>query len=86
MIARRLDAVVVPVIGFDSRGWRLGQGGGYYDRTFGFVSRKARPRPLLIGLAYECQRLASAPREAHDVRLHAVLTERRLYRARGMVA
>ncbi len=84
--ARRLDVVLVPVVGFDARGWRLGQGGGFYDRTFGFVSRKVRGRPLLIGLAYECQRLASAPREGHDVRLHAVLTERRLYRARQMAA
>ncbi len=83
--ARRLDAVLVPVVGFDARGWRLGQGGGYYDRTFGFVARKTRGRPLLIGIAYECQRLVSAPREGHDVRLHAVLTERRLYRARPMM-
>lgn len=84
--ARRLDAVLVPVVGFDARGWRLGQGGGYYDRTFGYVARKGRGRPLLIGIAYECQRLGSAPRESHDVRLHAVLTERRLYRARQMMA
>ncbi|WP_297390772.1 5-formyltetrahydrofolate cyclo-ligase [Acidiferrobacter sp.] len=82
--ARRLDAVLVPLVGFDARGWRLGQGGGHYDRTFGFV-RKARGRPVLIGLAYECQRLTQAPREGHDVRLHAVLTERRLYRAQDAV-
>ena len=85
MRARGLDAVLVPLVGFDARGWRLGQGGGHYDRTFGFV-RRARGRPVLIGLAYECQRLASVPREGHDVRLHAVLTERRLYRAQDRLA
>ncbi len=85
MRARRLDVVLVPLIGFDARGWRLGQGGGHYDRTFGFV-RRTGGRPVLIGLAYECQRLVSAPREGHDVRLHAILTERRLYRAQDRLA
>lgn len=79
-----LDAVLLPVVGFDAQGWRLGQGGGHYDRTFAPRGGCARGRPLLIGLAYECQRLVAAPREAHDVRLHVVLTERRIYRGRRM--
>ena len=81
----RLDAVLVPVLGFDARGLRLGQGGGHYDRTFAFLSRKKRRKPLLIGLAFECQQVAKLPHDAHDVRLHAILTDRRLYGPRRIL-
>ncbi len=81
----QLDAVLVPVVGFDARGLRLGQGGGHYDRTFAFLSRKKHSKPLLIGLAFECQRVGKLPNDAHDVRLHAVLTEKRLYGPRRML-
>lgn len=82
---RQLDAVLVPLIGFDARGQRLGQGGGHYDRTFGFLARKRRARPRLIGLAFECQQLPYLPTETHDVRLHAVLTEKKVHRMRGVL-
>ena len=81
----QLDVVLVPVVGFDGRGLRLGQGGGHYDRTFAFLSRKKHSKPLLIGLAFECQQLVRVPYDRHDVRLDAVLTEKRLYRPRRML-
>lgn len=74
--ARWLHLAFVPLVGFDSRGMRLGMGGGYYDRAFAFRHlRRVWRGPRLIGLAYSFQqvpRLASAP---HDVWLDAVVTE-----------
>jgi 5-formyltetrahydrofolate cyclo-ligase len=75
---RRLDLILLPLLGYDAQGQRLGQGGGYYDRTLARLG-KAR-RPLRIGLAYACQQLATLPVEDHDRPLHAVLTERGLQR------
>jgi 5-formyltetrahydrofolate cyclo-ligase len=65
------DIVLMPLLGFDKRGTRLGYGGGYYDRTLA-VMRKA---PRLIGLAFDCQEIDEIPREFHDVPLDAVVTE-----------
>lgn len=65
------DIVIVPLLGFDRRGTRLGYGGGYYDRTIAALAR----RPLLLGLAFACQQLPAIPRGAHDVPLDAVVTE-----------
>ncbi|MGQ2990367.1 MAG: 5-formyltetrahydrofolate cyclo-ligase [Brevundimonas sp.] len=64
------DLIVTPLLAFDDTGGRLGQGGGYYDRTFA-----ARPGATRIGLAYAGQATANLPVEAHDIRLHGVLTE-----------
>ncbi len=64
------DLIITPLLAFDDVGGRLGQGGGYYDRTFA-----ARPAAVRIGLAYAGQRVAELPAERHDVRLHGVLTE-----------
>ena len=57
-------------IAFDRAGGRLGQGGGYYDRTFA-----ALPGAIRIGLAYAGQEADTLPTEPHDIRLHGVLTE-----------
>ncbi|MHB1566424.1 MAG: 5-formyltetrahydrofolate cyclo-ligase [Acidiferrobacter sp.] len=78
---RDLDLVLLPLLGFDKVGGRLGQGGGYYDRTFAFIRRGSR-RPWLVGLGFECQRVASVPKDGHDVAMMAVITERRVWRAR----
>ncbi len=64
------DLILTPLLAFDARGGRLGQGGGYYDRTFA-----ARPDVTRIGFAYAGQEVDDLPAEAHDVRLHGVLTE-----------
>jgi 5-formyltetrahydrofolate cyclo-ligase len=74
--ARALSVVFVPLLGFDARGTRLGAGAGYYDRAFAFRRhRRSWHRPLLIGLAYGCQRLAYIECGPHDVPLDAVVTE-----------
>ncbi len=77
---RWLDLVLVPLVGFDDRGNRLGMGGGYYDRHFGFLrDRRHWRRPLLVGLAFEAQRVPRLDAFAHDVPLWRVVTERGSY-------
>ena len=65
--------VIAPVLAFDRRGGRLGQGGGHYDRTLAAL-RAAGP-VFVLGLAYAGQEVAAAPAEAHDQPLDAILTE-----------
>jgi 5-formyltetrahydrofolate cyclo-ligase len=77
---RWLDLVLVPLVGFDSRGYRLGMGGGFYDRQFGFLrQRRAWHRPLLLGVAFEVQRIDRFAEQAHDVPLWGVVTENGTY-------
>lgn len=64
------DLILTPLLAFDDAGGRLGQGGGYYDRTFA-----ALPDVLRIGLAFAGQQVDRLPLEGHDIRLHGVLTE-----------
>jgi 5-formyltetrahydrofolate cyclo-ligase len=73
------DLMLVPLAAFDARGQRIGYGGGYYDRAIDRLHRKGLS-PRLIGIAFDCQEVASVPAEPHDVRLHAVLTESGLRR------
>jgi 5-formyltetrahydrofolate cyclo-ligase len=79
--ARWLDVVFLPLVGFDSRGVRLGTGGGYYDRAFAFRRwRKAWHTPRLVGLAYSFQQVEEIIPAAHDVLLDAVVTEKGVMR------
>lgn len=75
---RRIGLILLPLLGYDAQGRRLGQGGGYYDRALAGL-RGAR-RPLRIGLAYACQQVEALPGEAHDHPLQGVLSERGLQR------
>lgn len=70
-----LDLVVVPGVGFDRKGNRLGNGQGYYDRLLARV----RPQTLLIALCYESQLFDDVPVGSHDVPMHKLITERRIY-------
>ena len=72
--ARRFDVILVPLLGFDPTGGRIGNGGGYYDRALAH-SRIGR-KPQRIGYAYAAQAVEVLPMEAFDVRLDAVVTER----------
>ncbi|HCR67319.1 MAG TPA: 5-formyltetrahydrofolate cyclo-ligase, partial [Oceanicaulis sp.] len=64
--------ILVPLVGFDLKGRRLGYGGGFYDRT---LEKLRQSGPLtVVGLAYAAQRLAKVPAEAHDMRLDWVVT------------
>jgi 5-formyltetrahydrofolate cyclo-ligase len=80
---RRLDLLLVPLVGFDAACNRIGMGGGYYDRTLAYLTDRPRGwrRPHLTGIAHECQRIAEITPQPWDVRLDAVATETRLYRA-----
>lgn len=76
-----LDAVLMPLVGFDTDGGRLGMGGGFYDRTFAFTRYAPRMAPKLIGLAHNCQRVDALPVEIWDVPLHAIVSDQGKYRA-----
>ena len=81
---RSLDLVFVPLVGFTRDCARLGNGKAYYDRAFAFRLTSPEPRPLLVGLAHECQLLESLPVREWDVPLDAVATpERIFYRRNG---
>ncbi len=83
--ARWLDLVLMPLVGFDAHGNRLGMGAGFYDRKFAFLRhRRAWRRPLLLGIAFESQRMERFDAAPHDVPLWGVVTERAVYgRAAG---
>ena len=67
------DLVITPLLAFDSRGRRMGQGGGHYDRTL--EALRARRRVFVLGLAFSGQQVARIPAESHDQSLDAILTE-----------
>lgn len=69
---------LVPLVGFDRRGYRLGYGGGFYDRTL-TEARERRP-VLAIGIAYTVQEVEKIPNDAHDAVLDAIITEREVIR------
>ena len=74
----RPDILIVPLLAFDARGYRLGYGGGHYDRTLEFL--RGTGQPSAIGFAYEAQRTDRVPTEAFDQRLDMVVTESRVLR------
>lgn len=71
---RQLRYVLLPLLGFDAHGYRLGMGGGYYDRYFA-ARRHGQRYPKLIGVAYAAQQRANLPHEPWDVPLDGVVTE-----------
>ncbi|MBZ9558713.1 5-formyltetrahydrofolate cyclo-ligase [Halomonas coralii] len=74
-----LDLVLMPLVGFDEAGNRLGMGGGFYDRSFAFIRRR-RPRPRLIGVAHDCQRVDRLPIAGWDIPLDAIVSDREVVR------
>lgn len=73
-----LDAVLVPLVGFNERCGRLGMGGGYYDRTFAHRRETASDKPLMIGVAHELQCANGIHADWWDVPLDCVVTEQRI--------
>ncbi|RTR05621.1 5-formyltetrahydrofolate cyclo-ligase [Halomonas nitroreducens] len=74
-----LDLILLPLVGFDDHGQRIGMGGGFYDRTLAFT-RRPGPRPRLIGLAHDCQRVERLPVAPWDVPLDAIVSDSRTLR------
>ncbi len=77
--ADQLDLVLLPLVGFDSKGNRIGMGGGFYDTTFEFVKDQLVRKPQLIGVAHELQRVDSINAESWDIALSTVVTDGGLY-------
>lgn len=65
------EVSLAPVVGWDSAGFRLGYGGGYFDRTLA----KLAPRPFTIGIGLHAARLATIFPQPHDIPLDVILTE-----------
>lgn len=68
------EVLIVPLVGFDARGYRLGYGGGFYDRTL--EGLRARGKVLAVGFGFAAQELAEVPIEATDQPLDVMVTER----------
>jgi 5-formyltetrahydrofolate cyclo-ligase len=74
--------VLTPLVAFDLALNRIGVGGGFYDRTFAFTKMSdVADRPVLIGVAFELQKLDAIVPKAWDVRLDLVVTEDAIYQA-----
>lgn len=72
----RATVLLLPVVGWDDAGYRLGYGGGAFDRTLAGLA----PRPTVIGVGYELSKLATIHPQAWDVPLDWLVTERGVYR------
>jgi len=70
------QALLIPPLGFDEQGYRLGYGGGYYDRTLAAMPAQA----VRIGVAFELSRIATIRPQWHDIAMEFILTELGLYR------
>jgi 5-formyltetrahydrofolate cyclo-ligase len=72
----RLETLFMPLLGFDTRGWRIGMGGGYYDASLGgLLRRRFLRKPRLIGVAFSAQRVDRIPNDPWDIPLDGILTE-----------
>ena len=69
-----LSLLLVPIVGIDREGYRLGQAGGYYDATLSAM--KYRLQAKTIGVGFDCQLVDRLPHEAHDVPLDGFVSER----------
>ena len=77
---RHLDIILVPLVGFDRLGTRLGMGGGYYDRTLSYRKRTGCwKRPHLIGIAHACQQVDHISRATWDIGLDLIVTDRNIF-------
>jgi 5-formyltetrahydrofolate cyclo-ligase len=72
------DAMFIPFVGVDINGFRIGYGGGYFDRALSGLIDGNHRKPLIIGLGYDYQILSKNLSEPHDLRFHKVVTESRI--------
>jgi 5-formyltetrahydrofolate cyclo-ligase len=75
-----LDLILLPLVGFDLEGGRLGMGGGFYDRSLAYRKLRTQPqKPQLLGLAHECQKVEKLSMASWDVALTATVTDQAWY-------
>tara|TARA_B100001063_G_C16622896_1_gene481660 strand:+ start:187 stop:756 length:570 start_codon:yes stop_codon:yes gene_type:complete len=72
------NTMFIPFVGVDSSGFRLGYGGGYFDRALSNLN-SYKSRPLIVGLGYDYQILSSSFGEPHDIKYDIVITESRIH-------
>jgi 5-formyltetrahydrofolate cyclo-ligase len=77
------EALLVPLVGYDRAGYRLGYGGGYYDRTLSAMAAAAGRRPLTIAVGYALSAIATIHPQAHDIPMDVIVTEDGLWRREG---
>jgi len=70
------DVLIIPMVGFDRKGYRLGYGSGYFDRTLA----ASAVCPMTIGVAFEIQRLEDVHPQQHDIAMHYIVTEAGVFR------
>jgi 5-formyltetrahydrofolate cyclo-ligase len=76
----RPNVVIVPLLAFDRRGYRLGYGAGFYDRTLSYLRREGTV--LAVGYAFAAQEVENVPHDQHDERLDWIVTETEAVRRR----
>ncbi|HSW52682.1 MAG TPA: 5-formyltetrahydrofolate cyclo-ligase [Sulfuricaulis sp.] len=78
--AQELDLILLPLVGFDDQGNRLGMGGGFYDRSLEFLRHRQHWRkPHLLGIAYDFQRVNGLTADPWDIPLQGVITDQAIY-------
>ena len=81
---RELDLLILPLVAFDAEGYRLGMGGGFYDRSLAHLPhRRSWRRPRLIGVGHAFQEVPRVPKEPWDIPLGIICTETGCYRIRS---
>ena len=72
------ELLFVPCLAYDSMGYRLGYGGGYYDRTFSYL-KKNKKKFISVGYAFDDQKVSEVPKDKFDIKLDYVITEKKIY-------
>ncbi len=72
------ELLFVPCLAFDDQGYRLGYGGGYYDRTFTYLTNNNK-KYISVGYAFNEQKVLDVPHDKFDIKLNYVITEKKIY-------
>ena len=72
------EILFIPCLAFDNKGYRLGYGGGYYDKTLNFL-KKENKNFISVGYAFDEQKVERLPIDNHDIKLNYVMTEKNIY-------